>query len=71
MPRPPAFETAAASSGVAAEPIGAWMTGTAIPSRSHKGVVMLTPVSEPSFRCARPAAGYYRRSNAGHIRAAF
>jgi hypothetical protein len=38
MPRPPAFETAAASSGVAASPIGAWTTGTLKPQRTQNGV---------------------------------
>jgi hypothetical protein len=38
IPRPPAFDTAAASSGVAALPIGAWTTGTVKPRRRQNGV---------------------------------
>src|SRR4051794_802014 len=37
-PSPPAFETAAASSGVTAPPMGASTIGTSIPTRSHSGV---------------------------------
>jgi hypothetical protein len=36
MPRAPAFETAAASRGIAA--MGAWTIGCSIPSNSHTGV---------------------------------
>jgi hypothetical protein len=36
--RPPAFETAAASSGVAALPMGAWTSGALSPSMRQKGV---------------------------------
>jgi hypothetical protein len=42
IPRPPAPATAATSSGEAAEPIGAWTIGSAIPSRSHRGVLSTT-----------------------------
>src|SRR2546425_9546607 len=38
MPRPPAFETAAASAGVTAPPIGARTIGTSIPRSSVKAV---------------------------------
>ena len=38
MPRPPAFETAAASRGLVRAPIGAWMIGWSIPSRRVKAV---------------------------------
>jgi hypothetical protein len=37
MPSAPAFETAAASWGIAA--MGAWTIGCSIPSSSHTGVV--------------------------------
>jgi len=42
VPRPPAFETAAASSGRVALPMGACITGCSTPSASHSGVVMVT-----------------------------
>jgi hypothetical protein len=38
MPSPPAFETALASSGVAALPTGACTTGAVIPRRRQNGV---------------------------------
>ena len=38
IPSAPAFETAAASVGVTAPPIGARTTGASMPRRSHSGV---------------------------------
>jgi len=56
-PSPPAFETAAASSGVTAPPMGASTIGTSIPTRSHSGVrtqrVYGTAASVIKQRCAR------------------
>src|SRR6476660_7063127 len=46
-PRPPAFETAAASSAEVQVPIGARMMGTSIPYRSQRGVLN---ISIPSIR---------------------
>jgi hypothetical protein len=45
MPRPPAFDTAATRSAVVADPIGAWMTGSRMPSCSHSGVLNGTPIT--------------------------
>src|ERR1700733_13869551 len=47
-PRPPAFDTAAASSADVQVPIGARMTGTSIPNKSHSGVFSI--VSPRSLR---------------------
>src|SRR5262249_17343880 len=38
IPRPPAFETAAASGGTAHPPMGAWSIGSSMPSNGQSGV---------------------------------
>jgi hypothetical protein len=41
MPRPPLFDTAAASSGQVAFEIGAWMIGSSIPNKSQIEVLIM------------------------------
>ena len=67
MPRPPASLTAAVSSGVLAEPIGAWTIGRSMPSSAHSGVASVTG----NLRSERGQlfAGQSRQAHAVHLRA--
>ena len=62
-PSPPAFETAAASTGVPAEAIGAWMIGCSIPSswvssvRGHTGGTSLVQPGRAARGVAPAAPG--------------
>src|SRR5262245_24800614 len=48
LPRPPKFDTHAANSADVAEPMGARMIGTSIPSNSQRAVLSMTPALDRS-----------------------
>src|ERR1035438_1139955 len=69
MPSAPAFETAAASGGMAA--MGAWTIGCSIPSISHTGVLTAFvpsamfaghPVTRPGHSPRPPRGGQHEKS---------
>jgi hypothetical protein len=53
MPRAPALLTAAASSGRARPPIGAWTIGMSIPARRQSGVSKETSIAGPRYAGAQ------------------
>src|SRR5690349_16713142 len=59
-PRPPAFETAAASAGVLTPAIGAWMIGLLMPSRLNSDVlserVLMSGPHRNGWRARAPCA---------------
>jgi hypothetical protein len=56
MPRPPLFETAAASSGQVALAIGAWMIGSSIPNKSQIEVLIMISPDQRSYVTQETAA---------------
>jgi len=64
-PKPPALETAAASSAEVQVPIGARIIGTSIPNRGQSGVVSM--VSFPHIRSARVTANVSNRAASRHL----
>src|SRR5690349_7022602 len=65
-PKPPALETAAASSPDVQVPIGARMTGASIPNKEQSGVVSM--VSTPTHPLGTPDCHYDNRAASRHPR---
>jgi len=63
MPSPPAFETAAASSGTA--DIGAWTIGCSMPSSSQTGVHRYHPLPGSGLQHVHPASTWTRLISGG------